>query len=404
MTCLAIASLLAVACTAETEPSATEAPLPSVVASASVAPEPSATVVPTASEAAPAGWSQVAAFGDGGGWDTARTVVRGAESFLAVGTRLEPAGDVGFARIADHLWWSADGTSWEEVALGPEFEAATVRDVISTPDGGYVAFGSRDAEDEFVSAVWESPDGVTWTEVATDLDSNLLIGKVVAGAQGYLLLGEQSTFTDASLWLSSDGLAWQEVHHFSQDEFFVQVDDIGAGEEGFVAFGVQISTTEPATWERFAFASGDGSEWVQAVQPFGAEAPDYQPWPAVAPLGPNWVAAIAQQDDSAAIWFSPDGLAWSSAATIEGLSTSEAWSPVMVSTGARLFFSPAGEVPTGRPGVWTSTNAREWEVADLGVGAVVGGAVGAPPESVLAGTTFSGSEESQATFWIGPAD
>lgn len=398
---VALVSVAATGCAAQSDPSPIASPtLPTPAES--VAAQPTDTPAAETTQPAPE-WTAVATFGEPGGWEVAHSVAQSGGAYVAIGARFEPVGDTGFGRIRDNMWWSPDGMLWVAVPLASEFEGATLSDVVGTGDGAFVAYGWREGDGTFIPVVLSSPNGVTWTEEETNLDANLLIGKVVRGELGYLLLGEQTAFTDPSLWLSTDGVRWEEVHHFVQDELFVQVDDIGAGEEGFVALGVQIDAADPANWERFAFASADGREWIQSTQPFGAEDRDYRPWPAMAPLGPNWVAAIAQQDDPAAIWFSPDGLAWSLATTIDGLGTTQAWSPVMAATGGRVFFSPVADVPLGQPGIWTSTNVRDWEELELGF-AVAGDVVRSQEETVLAGTVYAATDASEATIWTGPPD
>ena len=114
------------------------------------APEPSKTI-----EAA-AGWTTVATFGDGGGWDFARTVVRSGERFLAVGSRLSPVPEAIFNSGPEHLWTSTDGRSWDEVPLGPELDGVVLQGLVAGPSGGFIAFGGqqrRTADDQRALAI-----------------------------------------------------------------------------------------------------------------------------------------------------------------------------------------------------------------------------------------------------------
>ena len=355
------------------------------------------------------GWRTVATFGAGGGWDYATAVVRSGETFLAVGFRMEPGNKVGYNYVQGHQWTSSDGQSWTEVPPGTEFDVDLffVQDVVAGPSGSFIAYLSVSYALDSGStknAVRRSTDGRTWQEADTDLDPGLQITKVVRGAHGYLLLA-QSLGTEPSLWLSADGLQWEEVYRFSDATHIVGLDDIGAGDEGFVAFGVRVALD--GTWERFAFASADGREWVNASQPFGAEDPQYRPPLVIAPLGPDWIAATAQRNDGAQIWFSANGLDWAPAAEIGGVSITQAWAPVLVGAGQHLFFSPSGEFPTSMvrpPGIWSSIDGRNWTLLDLGDAAVVRGAASGPAGLVLAGLTIPSADESKATFWLGPQD
>lgn len=377
--------------------SASETPRESAAAHESATPEPSASTEPST------GWETVATFGQGGGWNFASTVVRSGELFLAVGSRAEPAQKVGYDHAGELLWTSTDGQSWDEVPLGSELDGLFFRDVVAGPGGSFIAYvevsyalGSGTTN----NAIWQSPDGRTWQEADTDLDPSLLITKVVQGPHGYLLLS-QSLGVEPSLWLSADGLQWDEVHRFSDPTHIVDVEDIGAGDEGFVVFGVRVALDN--SWERFAFASADGREWIDAPNPVGAEDPLYRPRPVIAPLGPDWVAATAQRDGGVRIWFSANGLDWAQAAVIPEVNT-QAWGPVMVAAKGRLFFSPTGEFPSfiGAPGVWSSSDGHQWEPLDLAEDGVVAGAASGPAGMVLAGATFPNENESAATFWLGP--
>lgn len=367
-------------------------------------PEASTTIEPLT------GWRTVATFGAGGGWDTATTVVRSGETLLAVGFRMERGNKVGYNYVQGYQWTSTDGRSWTEVPLGTEFDEDLFffQDVVAGPSGSFIAYmGVSYALDSgsTKNAIWQSTDGRTWQEADTDLDPGLQISKVVQGARGYLLMA-QSLGTEPSLWLSANGLHWEEVHRFTDATHYVGLDDIGAGDEGFVAFGVRTALDN--TWERFAFASADGREWVNAPQPFGAEDPQYRPPLVIAPLGPDWIAATAQRDDGAQIWFSANGPDWTPVAEIGDINTAQAWAPVLIGADRRLFFSPTGEFPSSievrSPGVWSSTDGREWTRLDLGSAGVIGGAASGPTGLVLVGATFPSADESKATFWLGPQD
>jgi hypothetical protein len=272
--------------------------------------QPSITIEPAA------GWRTVATFGPGGGWDFARTVVRSGERYLAVGSRLEPAPEVIFKSGPEHLWTSTDGRSWDEVPRRPELEGVSFGGLVAGPSGGFIAFGWQTAPGSGgpVNGLWHSLDGRTWQKVNTNFDPHLNV-TVVRGARGYLLL-LQGLGSEGSLWLSADGLDWEMVHSLADDSHMVELETIGAGEEGFVALGVRVGLDNMR--ERFALASADGREWVESPQPFGVEDPQYRPPPAIAPLGPDWIGATAQRDDTVQIWFSENGLDWTPAAVIRG--------------------------------------------------------------------------------------
>jgi hypothetical protein len=237
------------------------------------------------------------------------------------------------------------------------------------------------------------------------LPEELFIGKVVRGAAGYLLLEPQSGGHDPALWFSENGLHWKRTHQFEQVDHWVQVSDIGAGDEGFVAVGVQIEFDE-TTWSRFALASGDGTEWFETAEPFGPHDPRYRPDAFVAALGRDWVATLAAQDDSARFWFSTDGLEWRPAGRIDDLGTTQAWAPSLTPIGDGLFFSHDANglpAPYGARSGWTSTDGDFWHALVVGEAAVVRAAAGGPGWTVLAGAILTEDGESRAAFWYLPA-
>ena len=150
----------------------------------------------------------------------------------AVGFRAEPGNKVGYNLVQEYQWTSTDGRSWDEVPPGTELGSRLFyfQDVVAGPSDSFIAYlGVSYGLDSGLTknAVWQSPDGRTWQEADTDLDPGLQISMVVQGARGYLLLA-QSLGTDPSLWLSADGLHWEEVHRFTDATHYVGVDDISA--------------------------------------------------------------------------------------------------------------------------------------------------------------------------------
>jgi hypothetical protein len=353
------------------------------------------------------GWVNTATFGEPGGWEVAHSVARGTNGFVALGARWEPLFvDIGFTRARERMWTSADGQSWAEMDLGPVFEGVTLVDVVATPDGGFAAFGSRAGEEgpygrPPLPTVWRSQDGQTWEGVESGLPQIFEIGKVVQGAVGYLLLGPQMGYADPlvsgdpSLWFSHDALTWQEVQHYSQAAGGVKLDDIGAGDEGFVAFGIRQGVAA-GDWERFAVASADGREWIDSPRPFGNEDPAYQPDAAIAPLGPDWIASMPGPNAaSAQLWFSANGIDWERLGSVEdGIGEVRA-------TNGRVFLSLDAANPySPPPGVWISIDGRHWEPFDLGARAAIGDVATGPLGPVLVGSISLGAAEANAAFWL----
>ena len=397
--------LVVVACAGETSDSAaTDAP--TTVAESStqtVSPQPSGTV--TSSSPSPSGrsspvWQRVAEFGEPAGFTMATELVRGETGYLAIGQRTEGAagGAPGFGPVATYLWASADGEAWEELPTPPGLEGALPTALITTPEREFVIYSSTPTGPE---ATWEllslrSNDGRTWEPFESGLAPGTSVVQVVHGSGGYLLM-EQTPGQDAGLWLSQDGLTWEQVHRFEQTERFMQVSDIGAGEEGFVAIGQRIELD--TTWQRFTVASADGREWVESLEPFGPQNPDYRPDGFVSSLGPDWIAVLPNRDESVQFWVSANGLAWEPAGTIPDVGTSFGWIPELVEADGRLFFSPYVFAPDGPPGVWTSTDGHAWAEIETDFMPVLGDVIAGPDRLILVGGMRLENRDMRAAFW-----
>ena len=289
-------------------------------------------------------------------------VVFGPMGFVAVGAVL-PTG-TGRENIVgpSAVWTSPDGGEWTRV---PHDDA-----VFGSPDGfqtmldvtrggpGLVAVGA--VGDFSAGGVWTSPDGMSWTRVADDPEAfrprlgwyPQMLG-VASAADGQRLVAvghdtgpgtsQGSVRKAAAVWVSLDSVSWTRVPHddavFGDSESVVQMDGVVAGGPGFVAVGVEA-----------------GAEQLDEVA--------LLPWPNEL-LGRR---AQVNSDGSmrAAIWTSPDGLAWTR--------VPDAQLPDTGDEKVRLY-----EVTTGGPGlvavgvrvsaeeldaaVWTSPDGETWSVA-----------------------------------------
>jgi hypothetical protein len=358
---------------------------------------------------APAAWQQVGSFGTAGGWDRATGLAIGNGGLLAIGSRAEPEPEVGTFTSRDYLWASADGKAWEELQLPAALDGARLVTITTTPTGGFILYANRG---EASGLAWHpivltSADGRGgWTAAGNGLADDLFIGKVVRGEVGYVLLVPQAGDHDPALWFSEDGLTWELTHNFDQTDHWMQVSDVGAGSEGFVAIGIQIEQ-DNTTWNRLTIASGDGHEWFESAEPFGPQDPGYRPDAFVSALGSNWLAALPALDDSARFWFSADGLDWRPAGRIDGVVVTQSWSPVFFNVGGRVFFSHNGnELPVafGESPFWESVDGAIWEAPPIDKALGVKAGVSGPGWTVFAGSVQTENGESRAAFWYLPAN
>jgi hypothetical protein len=406
---IALIPMLVVACTAEA-PVASPSPSPTPSASPSVTPSeasPTASPEPTP-VAAPEDWTQVHTVGDGSTRMVGGEIAWGEAGFLAVARQFE--GGEGGPRGAEiSMWHSADGQSWAEVPYPVADEGDyAVAALTGAADGSYVFHAFHSTPDVVASPVvsLRSTDGETWESLETGLPGDLSIRAIEEGPAGYLLVGGQGAQTNPTLWLSGDALTWELVHEFSQDQQFVQLDDGDGGAEGYVVVGRRIEH-DNSSYERFAFASADGREWVERAAPFGPDDQEFVFEVAVSSRGGDWLATLGQPDETTSLWASADGLTWSGAGTVDARNLSSITAGLFEEVGTELILAPGASITfDGTPGAWSSTDGTTWSPIGLGADAWVGDlAIG---DGVLAMTgTLPGPAEgftSTGLIWIRASD
>lgn len=384
---------------------------PSVPASPQADPSPSEEPAPTETPeptpvAAPEEWTLVHQFGDESTRWVGGEIAWGDAGFLAIGRRYE--GGEGGPRIGERsMWLSQDGQTWTQVAYpspgdGGSYDVAALT---GAADGSYVLHALHFSPDvtEAPLASMRSTDGTTWERLETGLPADMFVQSVEdAGPSGYLLVGGQGRNLNPTLWLSSDALTWELVHEFRQDEHYVQIHDADGGDEGYVVIGRRIEP-DGGDYERFAFASADGREWVESAAPFGPDDQTFVWDVAVTSHGGNWLATLGDRNDTITLWSSADGLEWSAAGTLQGPQRDLGTPGLFEEIGDELILSPVATVSLfGTPGTWSSTDGTTWTPVDLGTDAWLGElAVG---DGVVAATgTIPGSGESTTStggIWI----
>lgn len=329
--------------------------------------------------------------------DHVQHVAYGRAGFLALGFRQE-GGEGGLHFAEAYAWMSLDAETWDEVAPPPL--GFIPDDLWVSPTGEYVVSGTR-PDESGQDVVLRSTDGVTWSTASTGLPAKVNIAEVASGPRGYLLVGQGTEESDPTLWLSADGLSWELTHEFSQDTSFVQIDAIGAGDDGFV--GLAWRGTDETVFERFAFASADGRDWVETPKPFGTEPENYRATTVLAPFGPDWIAVIALRDGTLQVWSAPNASAWESTSEIGTVDIGSSASPVLVNVDGTLFFSVGGDASAPGSGTWSSTDGVTWTEVDIGSGAA-SDATGGGGAVVLAGHAVVGEQGHAAAIWATPAE
>jgi hypothetical protein len=397
--------------TASDDLDSTASPTPSTPVSPSA---PATDAPPTASPeptpiAAPEDWTQVHTIGDGSTRTVGGEIAWGDAGFLVIAKEFE-GGEGGPRPTGFSFWRSADGQTWAElpspVADANGYSATALT---GAADGSYVFHAHIFDTDTGSSSVvsLRSTDGETWEPIETGLPGDVAIQAIEEGPAGYLLVAGQTGNSNPTLWLSSDALTWELVHEFSQDQQYVQLHDGDGGAEGYVVIGRRIERDGSSSYERFAFASADGREWVEQAAPFGPDNQDFVWEVAVSSHGGDWLATLGHRDETTQLWASADGLTWTEAGSLDARNLTTASAGLFEEIGAELILAPGGSVFwDGTPGVWSSTDGTTWSPIDLGADAYAGDvAVG---DGVVAMTgTIPGPAEgftSTAGIWIRASD
>jgi hypothetical protein len=131
---------------------------------------------------------------------------------------------------ADEVWFSPDGSEWVQVdspGLGEGAALESQPGSVAYHDGTWMVIGWTGVDEPLgqresvdgAPAAWMSDDLATWTRVpfefpSTGTDTELT--QVIAGDRGWLIVGtsryegDRATWA-ATLWVSADGLTWEEV-------------------------------------------------------------------------------------------------------------------------------------------------------------------------------------------------
>jgi hypothetical protein len=253
-------------------------------------------------------------------------VATGGPGLVAVGS--EPIGDPAQFLVRPAVWTSTDGTVWTKIAFDDQIlggaSSALMFDVAST-GSGLVAVGGADTGPDRVAAVWTSADGATWTRVAHVPEVFGSVGftsmfSVTTGGPGLVAVGFQRIADDleaGAIWTSPDGVTWTRVAAdptvVGGATTSVLLNAVAAAGPGLVAGGIErigddfdvavLTSPDGVTWTRLPPVpdfSGPGGQFLRDLTAGG---------PGV--VGVGRVDTGDLSTGTAAVWVSPDGLAWS---------------------------------------------------------------------------------------------
>jgi hypothetical protein len=287
------------------DPMATaSAPSPAVVTEAAH-PTPSLADESSSPEAASIdlSWTRMAAFGEAYGRTSVNQMVAFGGGIVAVG--VESANPVMPDHDEGRVWVSPDGREWADVTPPGIFTGVSLVSLIVADDGRLIAFGTRTDRYPTAADAWESRDGRSWHPTESGFGDLVSAPRIASGPLGHVALIAQSlTRPGFELRYSPDGRRWEHVHSYDMDFSGVV---IGAGDEGFVAAGLRVTTPIAGpVGLPFVVATGDGRQWYEAAVP-----------PAdiigLAAIRGDWVIVTSPLNDAtqpSTVWRSANGLDW----------------------------------------------------------------------------------------------
>ncbi len=231
--------------------------------------------------------------------------------------------------------------------------------------GGWLAIGPQ--------AIWTSPDGTSWTLASTHGISPQLPGDsvwvITKTSTGFLAAGKGNAAgggTQAVIWTSRDGLAWQRM----------TAAGLGLAEAGEAVRSISYATYRGAdtliagavtaggaTYSGAWLSTDGGSAWTRVSIPVSNGADDAISGLAFDNAGLIAVRPSGGTSPSTAFgvaYFSPNGLAWQYAGTINA---APGWSPGVVK-GTDYGFVVTGQTASGQIVAYTSTGTGAvWQPA-----------------------------------------
>lgn len=258
-----------------------------------------------------------------------RALTSGGPGFIAVG----------FANEDAAVWTSPDAHTWTRLPQDYEvFGGSEIADVtIGGP--GLVAVGQHDTRGGIAPAVWTSPDGLTWSRVVIEETSSETDGNrpresmesVASGGPGLVAVGHETKTLEGAwnfstvgrVWTSPDGVTWTQIPHdpemfghATSYETSSSINQVVSGGPGFVAIGTLNG--DAAVW-----TSPDGLAWTPTTEglTWTSSVIDGGFVHDVVAGGPGLVAVGGYELDQtckpntpldcyAAVWTSADGITW----------------------------------------------------------------------------------------------
>jgi hypothetical protein len=213
---------------------------------------------------------------------------------------------------------SPDGLQWstpKSIDVSSSRDQITIAQVVEGP-AGLVAVGRFPADTcggpPAIAGLWHSADGKTWQAVA--LPKDMVRGHVETldgGSAGYIATGKQTDQKTAGIWVSQHATSWRAAALPKPASGTLVVNGATSFAGGFVVAGAVLgpdgcggaSSIHPAVWW-----SADGASWTReslagASTTAGASLSIHR-------LNDDMVVAVSQAGDTPDAWVSTDGRTW----------------------------------------------------------------------------------------------
>jgi hypothetical protein len=252
------------------------------------------------------------------------TVVAGGPGFVAGGFSCDTEERCPPDQYRAALWTSVDGRDWSRVPLDPELFAGpfVITDLLARPSGILAI-----ATDMMGGGGWvllSSPDGLSWERIWTNDDAGVA-DALAGGDAGLVAIGNEyldTGFEIGAVWTSADGTEWTRVPHDPEvfgdgQEAAWNMIDVAAGAGGFVAVGTDGTdaivwiSPDGAAWERIPHDPATfGDTSMNNVIAWGSGYLAAGPCDAVSEEMGGPVPGHPSVSSRPTIWVSPDGRTW----------------------------------------------------------------------------------------------
>lgn len=243
------------------------------------------------------------------------------------------------------------------------------------------------------SAVWTSPDGVSWSIIESPSFDEGTMQSVATNGARLVAVGGGTT------WVSDDAQTWTVVSSVPPIDLIIAhgTDFIGVGSPG----------DDPEVWQPEVWRSPDGVNWTPVA--IGGSLgigriTDLMTTPdgGVIAVGAEMTEEADGPGDVAAVWISPDGVNWSRVE--EQPAFADAYMTTVAYADGAIVSLGVEERGTGSVLAWRSSDGVTWERT----GEIFPGAVEVYPDHltvvdellIAAGDTHADSGVLQPTLWM----